>query len=128
MERTERSIELLKDKIDAQLERGICERSIGSVAQLISDIKTVECYLHEYSDDPIWRMLKYVSDELSAAEKYITEWKETGDSAIKAISADELKHAQSIIGLLKQKQMDDEQTECLQKLVAQHQQVAARLA
>ena len=121
-------IDQIKERIDSKLKRGFTHDEAYELSGIISDIKTIECYLHEYSDDPIWRLLKSIEDELKASEKYIAWWKDTGDTAIKAIAADELKHASSLISATKQKPMDEEQTACLQKLVAQHQQVAARLA
>lgn len=68
-----------------------------------------------------------VAEELEGAEKYLADWKSTGDMQYKEMASDELKHAGILIKKHLAKTTDTEEKALLNKHEAERQKILSRI-
>ena len=127
------TIDAAKEKLAERILSGFTLNDIPNISDMIRDIETIERYaaehnLHSEPSDVEW-YLRNIESELSAAEKYIKWFTESGDASFKQIAADEANHADALIKKLRMipNQTPDEQSR-LQNLVRRYQEVARKVA
>ena len=127
------TINAAKEKLKERILSGITINDIPNISDMIRDMETIERYAAEYNlhsepSEAEW-YLRNIESELSAANKYIKWFTESGDTSFKQIAADEARHADALIKKLRamQNQTAEEQSR-LQSLARRYQETVRNIS
>jgi len=131
MDKPNESLKKLRDKIAAEINRGFNATVAADIACMIQDAEIIEAYISKHHiggvPEGASRLLAYIEDELSAANKYHDQWKATGDATYKQIAQDELRHALAIIQQARALQLNAAEQARLHEYTSMHQTISNKL-
>lgn len=132
MECSKKAIEYAWDEICQKIYDGIELYEIHEIATIIKDLDCIEKFIEtmgvELTKSELFSwFIKNIKEELFDTEKYIDKFKETQNLQFKVIAKQEWEHAGSLIKMIDNTKITEEERVKLQELINKHNTLSTKL-